>query len=209
MIPHSALRIPHSISLLLVDDKPANLLSLEALLEGLEYHLVKALSGEEGLRHLLAQDFAVILLDVQMPRLDGFETARLIRARESSRLTPIIFVTAEMKTEEMVMKGCSLGAVDYLVKPLVPEILRAKVEGFVERKQAEIERERLIHELQEALARVKTLSGFLPICAWCNRIRVGQNHWHQMETYVAEHTEAQFSHGVCPDCARDVLRPED
>ena len=127
--------IPQSVSLLLVDDKPASLLSLEAILGGLEYHLVKAGSGEEALQQLLAQEFALILLAVRMPGLDGFETARLIRARESSRLTPIIFLTAEVKTEELIVKGYSLGAVDYLVKPLVPELLRAKVQGFVERKQ--------------------------------------------------------------------------
>jgi CheY-like chemotaxis protein len=97
--------------------------------------LVKAVSGKDALRQLLAREFALILLDVRMPGLDGFETARLIRARERSRLTPIIFLTAEMETDEMVAKGYSLGAVDYLIKPLAPEILRAKVKWFVERER--------------------------------------------------------------------------
>ena len=127
---------PHPINILLVDDLPANLVSLEAILDGLDYHLVKAESGEAALRQLLGREFAMILLDVAMPGMDGFETARMIRARERSRLTPIIFLTAQMETDEMVAKGYSLGAVDYLVKPLVPEILRAKVAVFVALKQA-------------------------------------------------------------------------
>ena len=127
---------PRLINILLVDDQPANLICLETILDGLNYHLVKAESGEEALRQLLGGEFAVILLDVQMPGMDGFETARMIRARESSRLTPIIFLTAEMNTDELVAKGYSLGVVDYLLKPLVPEILRAKVAVFVEIKKA-------------------------------------------------------------------------
>ena len=126
----------HPINILLVDDQPANLISLEAILDGMGYHLAKAESGEDALRQLLSREFAMILLDVQMPGMDGFETARMIRARERTRLTPIIFLTAEMNTDAMVAKGYSLGAVDYLIKPLVPEILRAKVAVFVELKQA-------------------------------------------------------------------------
>jgi len=121
-----------SVNILLVDDHPENLLALEALLERLGQNLVKAYSGKEALRCLLNQDFAVILLDVQMPEIDGFETAALIRARPRSQDTPIIFLTAFSKTDDLVTKGYSLGAVDYLIKPIQPEILRAKVTVFVE-----------------------------------------------------------------------------
>ena len=120
------------MTILMVDDKPDNLLALEALLQGRGYQLVTALSGEDALRAVRAHDFALILLDVKMPGVDGFETARLIRAREASRLTPIIFLTAEVRNEEMIAKGYALGAVDYVVKPLAPEILRAKIEAVVE-----------------------------------------------------------------------------
>jgi signal transduction histidine kinase len=119
------------INILLVDDRPENLLVLEAILDELDQHLIRASSGEEALGRLLQQDFAVVLLDVQMEGLNGFETARLIRARERSKHTPIIFITAFESDELSPAKAYSLGAVDYLIKPLVPEVLRAKVEVFV------------------------------------------------------------------------------
>ena len=119
-------------NILLVDDQPANLHALEAVLDELAQNLVKAQSGAEALRHLLHQEFAVILLDVQMGDLDGFETAKLIRGRDRSRHTPIIFLTAHDSPDFTPVKAYTLGAVDYLLKPLVPVILRAKVAGFVE-----------------------------------------------------------------------------
>ncbi|MDP8963567.1 MAG: EAL domain-containing protein [Cyanobacteriota bacterium] len=120
------------VNILLVDDQPKNLLALSAILESLGENLVSANSGVQALRYLLHQDFAVILLDVQMPQMDGFETAALIRQRERSKHTPIIFVTAINRDDIHVEKGYSLGAVDYLLKPFVPEILKSKVAVFVD-----------------------------------------------------------------------------
>jgi two-component system, sensor histidine kinase and response regulator len=122
----------HKVSILMVDDEPANLEALEAILEPLGQHLYRASCGTEALRCVLDRDYAVILLDVQMPDMSGIETAALIRERERSRTTPIIFLTGVVKTSEMVFKGYSTGAVDYLMKPIVSGILRAKVEVFVE-----------------------------------------------------------------------------
>jgi signal transduction histidine kinase len=115
-----------------VDDEPGNLLALEATLECLGQNLVRAHSGPEALRAVLNQDFAVILLDVQMAGMNGLETAAMIREREQSRHIPIIFLTGVVKTAEMMFKGYSTGAVDYLMKPVVSGVLRAKVEVFVE-----------------------------------------------------------------------------
>jgi PAS domain S-box-containing protein len=131
------------VNVLLVDDHPENLLALEAILDSLGQNLVRATSGAEALRNLLNQDFAVILLDVQMPDLDGFETAALIRQRERSRHTPIIFVTAFNTSDNMVFRGYSLGAVDYLFKPIEPEILKSKVAAFIDlfQKSAEVKRQ--------------------------------------------------------------------
>ena len=117
---------------LLVDDRPDNLLALRAVLEPLGLDLVEAASGEEALRHLLAGEFALIILDVQMPVLDGFETARLIRGRERTRYVPIIFLTAISGEPEHYQRGYESGAVDYVYKPFEPEILRAKVSVFAE-----------------------------------------------------------------------------
>ena len=120
------------VNILLVDDQPKNLLALSAILDSPDLNLVKALSGMEALRCLLNQDFAVILLDVQMPGMDGFETATLIRQRERSQHTPIIFITALNRDDTHVFRGYSLGAVDYLLKPFAPEILKSKVTVFVD-----------------------------------------------------------------------------
>jgi signal transduction histidine kinase len=117
-------------SVLLVDDRPENLTALEAVLKPLKARLVKARSGEEALVHLLRETFAVILLDVQMPKLDGLQTAELIKQREQTRHVPIIFITALSREAAYVFKGYAQGAVDYLLKPIDPEILRAKVRVF-------------------------------------------------------------------------------
>jgi PAS domain S-box-containing protein len=120
------------VNILLVDDQPNNLLALESILAEMGENLVTAQSGAQALRHLLHMDFAVVLLDVQMPDLDGFETANLIRQRDRSRDTPIIFLTALSRSESNVFRGYELGAVDYIFKPFHPDILRSKVNVFVE-----------------------------------------------------------------------------
>jgi PAS domain S-box-containing protein len=120
------------VSILVVDDEPKNLFAVEAVLNGLGGRLVTARSGQEALRHLLNRDFAVILLDVQMPDLDGFQTAAIIRDRDRCRHVPIIFITAISKATEHVRLGYSLGAVDYVFKPFEAEILRSKVNVFIE-----------------------------------------------------------------------------
>jgi signal transduction histidine kinase len=132
-----------AVNILLVDDRSENLLALEATLSYLEQNLIKANSGREALKLLLDHDFALILMDVHMPDLDGFETAALIRQREKSQNVPIIFLTAMNKSEGQVFKGYSLGAVDYIFKPFEPEILKAKVAVFIElyKKTEEIKRQ--------------------------------------------------------------------
>jgi signal transduction histidine kinase len=133
--------LAHPVSILLVDDQPRNVVAMEAALANVDCHLVTALSGREALKCLLAQDFAAIVLDVHMPGMDGFETASLIRARDRSRSTPIIFLTADDRVGARVLEGYRLGAVDYMYKPFNPNVLRAKVEVFVElfRKTAALE----------------------------------------------------------------------
>lgn len=129
------------VSILLVDDKPENLLALEAILEPLNQRLVRAESGAEALRQILRDDFAVILLDVQMPGMNGFEVAQTIKSRERSRYIPIVFLSAISKEDEYVFKGYEMGAVDYVFKPFNPDVLRSKVAVFVDLylKQKEIE----------------------------------------------------------------------
>ena len=149
------------VSILLVDDHQENLLALEATLGYLDQNIVKATSGREALKLLLDQDFAVILLDVHMPDMDGFETAALIREREKSQNIPIIFLTAMHKSEGQVFRGYSLGAVDYIFKPFEPEILKAKVTVFIDlyKKTEEVKRqaELLLQKNQELDRRNKAI----------------------------------------------------
>ncbi|WP_341530714.1 response regulator [Nostoc sp. UHCC 0302] len=158
------------VNILLVDDKLENLLALEAILEKLGENLVRATSGEEALRCILHQDFAVILLDVQMPGIDGFETATLIRNRGRSRQTPIIFLTAFSTSDQMLFKGYSLGAVDYLLKPIDPNILTSKVIVFVELfkkteavKQQAAQLVAINAELRQSEERFRSLSTCSPV----------------------------------------------
>jgi len=146
------------VNILLVDDEPKNLFALTELLGGLKQNLISAPSGEEALRVALKQDLAVILLDVRMPGIDGFETARLLRSRERSRLTPIVFLTAAAEEMESVFRGYEVGAVDYLIKPILPEVLKSKVSVFVElaRKSARLaESEQKLRALAARLISVR------------------------------------------------------
>ena len=147
------------VNILVVDDEPKNLVALEAVLASSDRNLVYAASGEEALKHLLQHDFAVILLDVHMPGMDGFETAELIRGRERSRDTPIIFLTAADRGETFVSRGYSVGAVDYIVKPFDPEILRSKVAVFVDlfKKTEQVKRhaEERVQLIEEQAARAE------------------------------------------------------
>jgi PAS domain S-box-containing protein len=161
--------------ILLVDDRPENLLALEGILEPLGQTLLYAHSGEDALRQLLLHDVAVILLDVQMPELDGFETAALIKQRERTRHIPIIFVTAISKDEQQVFRGYSAGAVDYVFKPFSPEVLRSKVSVFIElhekteqlRRQAELLKEQELAELRrESEERYRFLAEAQPDQIW-------------------------------------------
>lgn len=149
--------------ILTVDDRPENLLALRAILDSLPCEIIEAHSGMQALKHLLNHEFALILMDVQMPGLDGFETASLIKERERSRHIPIIFVTAISKEQNYIFQGYSAGAVDYIPKPFNPDILRSKVAVFIElwqkseqvKRQGELERRNEHLEKERQLAQIE------------------------------------------------------
>ncbi|MFB9248609.1 two-component system response regulator [Sphaerisporangium melleum] len=151
--------MPDRAKILLVDDREENLIALEAILSSLDVVAVRARSGEEALKHLLGIDFALILLDVRMPGMDGFETAAHIKRRERTRNIPIIFLTVVDSAPDYAFRGYAAGAVDYLTKPFDPWVLRAKVSVFVElynmnrrlAEQAALLRERLSVELPDGV----------------------------------------------------------
>jgi PAS domain S-box-containing protein len=162
-------------NILLVDDKEENLVALDAILEPLGENLLRARSGAEALRQLLLHDVVVILLDVQMPELDGFATAALIKQREKTRSIPIIFLTAISKADAHIFRGYSSGAVDYMLKPFEPEILRSKVKVFVDlhRKTEQLQRQaellgqqELVAARRESEARYRALADAMPQIVW-------------------------------------------
>lgn len=181
-------------AVLLVDDLRDNLMVLESLLDDMfEIDIVTATSGSEALNLMSERDFALVLLDVQMPDMDGFEVAERMRANEATNHIPIIFVTGVGKETKHIFKGYEAGAVDYLFKPVEPHILRSKVQVFADLCEQRRQIERHLEE-------IKTLKGMLPICSYCKKIRDDAGYWDELEVYVRHHSDAEFSHSVCPDC---------
>ncbi len=202
------------IRVLIVDDRPENLLAMENLLESPDLVILRAESGAEALSILLLQDIALVLLDVQMPDMDGFEVAELMRSNTRTKTIPIIFVTAISKEKKYVFKGYKSGAVDYLFKPINPDILISKVTVFcnlyrqrilIEQQKAKIEKQN--RELKKQLKEIKTLEGLIPICSHCKKVRDEDGDWGDFQDYVRAKTLLEYSHGLCPDCAKS-LYPE-
>jgi CheY-like chemotaxis protein len=189
------------IKVLLIDDDPIqarvirNLLAAAAQ-ERFELEWVSSLAG--GLERLAAGGVAVALLDLGLPDSSGAET--FTRLAPQFPALPVVVSTA-LEDEALGLELVHAGAQDYLVKGGVSSPLLCRTLRYaIERKQAALERERLIGELKAALAQVKTLSGLIPICAGCKQIRDDQGYWTQVEGYIQQHTDAKFSHGMCPAC---------
>lgn len=192
--------------ILLVDDLPRNLQVLALLLDRAGYRISMAMSGPQALA-MVAQDAPdLLLLDIMMPGMDGLEICRRLKADPDHADIPVIFLTAKAELEDLEA-GFRLGAVDYVTKPFRGGELLARVATHVSLRQA-LRREReLRRSLEDTLAQVKTLSGLLPICAKCKKIRDDNGYWNQIETYISAHSAADFTHGICPDCSHD-LYPE-
>jgi CheY-like chemotaxis protein len=149
------------VNILLVDDKPANLLALEAVLESMGLNLMKANSGEEALQKLTLEDFAVVLMDVRMPEMDGFETAATIRRRDPSCKTPIIFLTAAQENEADVIRAYEVGAIDYLLKPFVPSVLQTKVAVLIDLYRKNEGLRQLVDKLDRRIGELVTENSIL------------------------------------------------
>jgi len=147
------------------------------------------------------------VLDWLMPRRDGIEVCRQVRQQPAMASTYMILLTSRDHIKD-ILTGFAAGADDYLVKPCDPEELRARVR--VGRRVVELQSalEAHVAQLQQALASVRQLQGLLPICAYCKRIRNDENYWEQLETYVSEHSQATFSHGICPNCYQSIMKPQ-
>lgn len=185
---------------LIVDDVETNIQVLANLLSDHSYHIAFATSGEQALTMVKELEPDLILLDIMMPGMDGIEVCRSLRRMDVTRETPVIFLTARTETDDIV-RGFEAGAQDYVTKPFQGVELLARVKTHMELKAARETRDLLILELREALDRVRLLSGLLPICSYCKMIRDDRGYWTQVEEYISKHSDATFSHGICPNCA--------
>jgi CheY-like chemotaxis protein len=149
----------------------------------------------------------LVLLDWSMPHLDGLEVCRRVRQLPQSQSPYIILVTAKGGKEDVVA-GLEAGADDYISKPFDPGELKARLLAGVRIVELQRNLAERVDELEAALARVTQLHGLLPICGYCKRIRDDQNYWQQVESYISSHADVSFSHGVCPDCYEQRVKPE-
>ncbi len=168
--------------ILVVDDNTNNLQVLGSMLQQNGYETAIAMNGEKALKFLRNIKPDLILLDIMMPGMDGYEVCKKIKQEYDTQHIPIIFLTAKTETEDIV-KGFEVGGVDYVTKPFNSAELLARVSTHVE---------------------MKKLRGMIPICAKCKKIRQDKNYWEEIEVYITNHSDANFTHGICPDCAEEL-----
>lgn len=191
--------------ILIVDDEPVNIHIMTSALNN-EYDILPALDGYEAISQLKKHLPDLILLDVMMPGINGFDVCKIIKSDTLYIDIPVIFLTA-MDSREDTHHGLDIGGIDYLTKPVDLEMLKLRVRNHLESKARNdlVKEQRNLlaqqkEELEAALARVKQLEGIIPICMYCKKIRDDRDSWHQLERYISEHSEAMFSHGICPEC---------
>lgn len=213
-------------NLLIVDDLPENIKILGHTLKHSDYVISFATSGLQAIDMALKNEFDLILLDIMMPEMDGFQVCRQLKAEERTRDIPIIFITAKTESEDII-RGFEAGAVDYITKPFHTAELSARISTHLAlqrsnqiiKNQAEEltwTNKRLMkknQKLEQALEEIETLKGLLPVCSKCKKVRLEkedseeQTSWITLEAYLHEHTAAEVTHSICPQCMKD-LYPE-
>jgi PleD family two-component response regulator len=191
---------------MIIDDVAENLKVLGNILRSKGCRVAVATNGKQTLEMIEKILPDLILLDIMMPEMDGFEVCKRLKESSQTKDIPIIFLTAKTETIDIV-KGLELGAVDYITKPFNASELFARVRTHLELKKALDREKELIKKLKNALSKVKLLSGLLPICVKCKNVRDDKGYWRRVEEYLADHSEAQLSHSLCPNCVKE-LYPE-
>lgn len=193
------------IRVLLVDDEEDDYLIIKTLLseiEGARYDLEWMTRYDAALKAIECNEHDVYLFDYRLGERTGLE---LLREAISKGCNPPIILITGQGDHKVDIKAMKTGASDYLVKGEInAPLLERSIRYAIEHKWAEIEREKIIIELQDALAKVKTLSGLIPICASCKKIRDDKGYWNQIEAYIEEYSDAEFSHGICPECVKKI-----
>jgi phosphoserine phosphatase RsbU/P len=197
------------VKILLAEDEPVSRHLLETILRKNGYReLIVTSDGNQAWEEIQQMAVPMIaILDLMMPGMDGIEVCRNVRQLNNSSLIYVILLTA-LNAKENVIAGLGAGADDYITKPFDPGELCARVQigwRFMELQKNLADR---VKELEEALSRVKQLQGLLPICSYCKKVRDDDNYWQQVDSYIAKHSDAQVTHGICPDCFVKICEPE-
>lgn len=196
------------MKILIAEDDPVSRRLLEVTLIKWGYEVVAAKDGDEAWRLLQAEDAPLLaILDWMMPGRDGVDLCREARQTPTLLSVYIILLTAKGRQEDIVA-GLDAGANDYLTKPFDPQELQARLQVGARVVHLQTELARRVKELETALAQVKQLEGYLPICSYCKKVRDDEDYWQQIESYIEAHSEALFTHSVCPDCYEQYIEPE-
>jgi sigma-B regulation protein RsbU (phosphoserine phosphatase) len=196
------------VKVLIADDDPVSRRALELTLRQWGYDVLVCADGAEAFEALRQEDAPQLaVLDWMMPGMEGLEVCRMVRELEGSRVTYLILLTAKGNQEDIVA-GLEAGADDYVTKPFKAAELKARLRVGLRMMDLQNNLAERVHDLEDALSRVKQLQGLLPICSYCKKVRDDHNYWQQVEGYVAEHSGVQFSHSVCPECYQRYVMPE-
>lgn len=190
-------------SILIIDDDPNLRKTLGDILRAMGYETAAVTNGMEGLALMRENPVSIALIDIGLPDISGVEVMKRIKTDYPS--TEVIILTGNA-TLDSAIEAANSGAFSYLTKPYEIVQLMLNIKRALEKLQAKEDQERLILELKSALSKVKQLEGIIPICSYCKRIRDDKKSWQQLEGYITEHSEALFSHGICPECATRVNR---
>jgi phosphoserine phosphatase RsbU/P len=192
------------MKILIAEDDPVSRRLLEVTLPSWGYEVQVAGDGRTACQALTVDNPPQLaLLDWMLPELDGLEICRRVRSTQAGRAIYIILLTARARKED-VIAGLDGGADDYITKPFDREELRARLRAGCRIVELQASLTKRMAELEESVARVKQLSGLLPMCAWCKKVRDDQDYWQEVECYVAAHSEARFTHGICPACMEEA-----
>jgi sigma-B regulation protein RsbU (phosphoserine phosphatase) len=196
------------VKVLIAEDERISCRLLESTLAGWGYEVVVTRTGLEAWEVLQQEDAPrLAILDWMMPGIDGLEVCRRVRRADGAVPTYIILLTAK-GSKANIVEGLVNGANDYVTKPFDRDELRARVHVGVEMIELQERLAERVAELEAALAHVKLLQGILPICSYCKHVRDDQNYWQTVEGYISDHSEARFSHSICPDCYESVVKPQ-
>ena len=193
------------MKILIAEDDPVSRRILEVSLVKWGYDVAVATNGTEAWEIMQQENApALAILDIMMPGIDGLEVCRRVRQLPTTMPPYLILLTA-MSTKDQVVTGIQAGANDYLSKPFHRDELKARVGVGAQMLSLQMTLSDRVKELEQALSQVKQLQGMLPICSYCKKIRNDQNYWQKVEGYISEHTDVEFSHGICPDCHAQVM----